>query len=155
NNVAADNTIIIGSGSTETSTAPNGIIIGTEASNSRNSAIVLGEGASNAGDFGIVMGVNASSANADNVVIGTQAVAGPDATSSVLLGGNTQTDDPFVVAVGGRRIEQIGDGINPHDAVAMEQMDAALGYVASGYGGGASWSNGLWQYPTYALREGT
>lgn len=64
-----------------------------------------------------------------SVALGSGAIANYE--NSVAIGANTQTAEANTVAVGGRRITQVAAGVNPLDAVNVQQLNTAMDSAGS------------------------
>ena len=118
--------------------------------------VIIGEDASATGDYAVAIGHRAKSKSwsvaigSDSRIYSSEGIAiGDGATvrgnSSIALGRDSVTTDGYVVSVGHsvgdllyndviatsdyfRRIVNVADGINAHDAVTLGQMNNALNY---------------------------
>lgn len=136
--------------------------IGIGGTVTENSATTVGLGSAAYGvqsaSFG--HGATAGAANTTSVGSNSQANAinassfGSGANSShansVALGANTLTTQDNEVAIGYRRMTQVAGGIDAWDAVNVGQLTP----VARTFGGGATFINGSFVPPNYALSTG-
>lgn len=93
----------------------------------------------------------ATGANATALGVGAGATGG----FSVAIGANSIADQDSTVSVGNsgigyfRRVVNMADGIDGHDATTVEQIAPLAAYL----GGSASFSGGVWSAPTYVLKN--
>ena len=100
-----------------------GITSGTNTDGTNS--IAIGEYSGNVGSYSVAVGVGAGTSDSYNVAIGAHAqVTG---ANSVALGYGSYADEDNVVSVGKygdyRRIVNVADGVNEHDAVNVGQLD--------------------------------
>ena len=143
-------------------TGVGGIAIGHGAASGGYADIVIGSGAvsgdtsrnvSSLAQGNVVIGNRASAPfqAQNNVVLGRGASVGNATSNSVTLGASTSTNESNVVAIGSRRMTQVADATALQDATTLNQL---MKPVAS-LGSGASFANGVYHAPTYALSTGT
>ena len=107
-----------------------GITSGTNTDGTNS--IAIGEYSGNVGSYSVAVGVGAGTSDSYNVAIGAHAqVTG---ANSVALGYGSYADEDNVVSVGKygdyRRIVNVADGVNEHDAVNVGQLDEVKSSVS-------------------------
>ncbi|MBQ0054697.1 MAG: YadA-like family protein, partial [Synergistaceae bacterium] len=129
----AEKSIAIGYGSTVT--GANSIAVGTGHTVSGNNSgafgdpnVVTGNGSYAVGNDNVIEGDN-------NFVLGSNVKMGANVKNSVAFGSadgkSLEVTESNTVAVGGRTISGLADGINPTDAVTVRQVDAVRNELGS------------------------
>ena len=140
--------------SPESSTVDSRIRIGYNASSASNDGIALGRAASitQPGTGGVAIGYNAQVETTQGVAIGTSATTTYNGNQGVAIGGSSVADSLYSVALGFgsttgtqnyvvsvgrnsvgneiyRRIINVADAVNAHDAVTKGQLDTVAGTI--------------------------
>ena len=139
----------IGNFSQATTTA---VAIGFNANASTLSSIAIGSGAvANGSMFGSAIAVGGQATGARTIAIGGEA----SSQNAVSLGHGSTDGGANTVSVGDsslrRRIVNVAAGQAANDAVILSQIAP----LAASLGGGASFTNGAFTAPSYALSTGT
>lgn len=142
----------IGPGATATGDYSGAVGIIAQAIGAYSSA--FGNNAQATGDYTTSIGTASYASGSLSTAVGSAAFA--TGSSSVALGANSIADQDDTISVGHssgapyyRRIVNVADGIDGHDAVTAEQMAPLAAYL----GGGASFSGGVWSAPVYVLKN--
>ncbi|OAM89980.1 YadA-like family protein [Termitidicoccus mucosus] len=114
-----------------TATGGNAVAAGMGASASGASSSAVGAGANASGQKSIAIGSLSEARASGGIALGNNAVVVAAATNSVAIGADSVATDPDTVSFGSetlqRRLVNVADGINPHDAVTMRQLAAVEG----------------------------
>jgi autotransporter adhesin len=112
-------------------TGVNSMALGPNATATGTNAVAIGNGASAMSEGATVIGAKSVVSGANGVALGTNATA--TGANSVALGSNSIADQPNTVSVGSpnneRRITNVAPGVNPTDAVNMQQLNSLGGTV--------------------------
>lgn len=137
NNVPVTATGSVTVGETNTNSAPDSTVIGQS-----NSA---GPNATNA----ILIGTNNTGNNQGNIAIGVSNTL--NCTDCGTIGSGITNNQNLTEEFAGWRLTNIGNGIDPLDAVNMSQLSAGI----SAFGGGAGYVNGQFVAPNYTFGTNT
>lgn len=100
------------------------ISIGTDAATTGNHCIAIGDNAKTlygTSEYGVAIGAHTQTSGGRNVAIGSYSITSEANTVSF---GNESLATPLY-----RRIINIADAVNPHDAVTKSQLDTAVGNI--------------------------
>lgn len=130
--------------------------IGTNAA-AQNSGMAIGNGTTNYAFQGVTIGPNAFNdiTAANSIVVGANARTQTGASNSGALGSGSVADLPNQMSIGAigaeRTLANMAPGVRGTDGVNVNQVSSVVG----GLGGGASFQNGTFTAPSYALSGGT
>ena len=126
NNATVDGTNSIAIGAGSTADGAQATALGQNSNALGHGAVSLGANSEAVGEGAVSIGFNNSAEVAGSVAIGNGAHVYESGTNSVALGQWSTTSDEKVVSVGNdwlkRRITNVADGIDPTDAVNVQQL---------------------------------
>ncbi|SDY65848.1 Head domain of trimeric autotransporter adhesin [Lysobacter sp. yr284] len=166
--ISGDNATAVG---TDASAAENAVAFGRDSKAATMNSTALGSAADASGAAGVAVGYASKALGVASVALGTGAevLAGNIGTAigfgakssafwGVALGNNSSADRDYAVSIGSnafkRQLINLQDGTQDTDAVNLRQLKNALNLapVAAAFGGGASYADGVFSGPTYAIQ---
>jgi autotransporter adhesin len=120
-------------------TGGNAVAAGMGATAGGSSTTAIGAGAKATAANAIAIGSLSEAQAAEGVALGNNAVVVAAAANSAAIGANSIATEPNTVSFGSatlqRRLVNIADGINPHDAVNMRQFTDFENTISGRFGG--------------------
>jgi len=160
------NSVDIGAGAQ--STGSNNVVMGAGASTNNSNSVAMGAGSTTTRNLEFSVGAPGATRVISNVTAGTlptdavnvqqldtaiAGVSGGGATIPSVSYPTSTISDLDLQANGGNgtTISHVANGVNAQDAINMSQAQA----IASAYGAGAGFTNGIWQAPQFTISTGT